>query len=129
MNISEVMPNGNVRVIIPIQPRKTGRGKVIVRSDNTHTVQSQIPLLRAIANGIQWQQYLNDGLFKSVQELAKHLGKERAVVSHTLQLAQLSPEIIHLALIGALPEHITLKSLQTGLPADWEEQKKFLRIE
>jgi hypothetical protein len=30
-------------------------------------------------------------------------------VSHTLQLAQLSPEIIHLALIGALPEHITLK--------------------
>ena len=51
------------------------------------------------------------------------------VVSHTLQLAQLSPEIIHLALIGALPEHIPLKSLKTGLPADWEEQKKFLRIE
>ena len=24
MNISEVMPNGNVRVIIPIQLRKTG---------------------------------------------------------------------------------------------------------
>ena len=38
-------------------------------------------------------------------------------------------EIIHQALIGALPEHITLKSLKTGLPADWEEQKKFLRIE
>ena len=129
MNISEVMPNGNVRVIIPIQLRKTGRGRVIVRRENVQTVQNQIPLLKAIANGIQWQQYLDDGLFKSVQELAKHLGKERAVVSHTLQLAQLSPEIIHLALIGALPEHITLKSLKTGLPADWEEQKKFLRIE
>ena len=51
------------------------------------------------------------------------------VVSHMPQLAQLSPEIIHLALIGALLEHITLKSLKTGLPADWEEQKKFLRIE
>ena len=24
MNISEVMPNGNVRVVIPIQLRKTG---------------------------------------------------------------------------------------------------------
>ena len=93
------------------------------------SVQNQIPLLKSIANGIQWQQWLDDGLFKSVQELAKHLGKERAVVSHTLQMAQLSPEIIHLALIGALPEHITLKSLKTGLPADWEEQKKFLRIE
>ena len=127
MNISEVMPNGNVRVVIPIQLRKTGR--VIVRRENTQAVQSQIPLLKAIANGIQWQQWLDDGLFKNVQELAKHLGKERAVVSHTLQLAQLSPEIIHLAVIGALPEHITLKSLKTGLPADWEEQKKFLRIE
>ena len=62
-------------------------------------------------------------------KLAKHLGKERAVVSHTLQLAQLSPEIIHLALIGALPEYITLKSLKTSIPADREEQKKFLRIE
>ena len=30
MNISEVMPNGNVRVVIPIQLRKTGRGRVIV---------------------------------------------------------------------------------------------------
>ena len=129
MNISEVMPNGNVRVIIPIQLRKIGRGKVIVRRENVQAVQNQFPLLKAIANGIQWQQWLDDGLFKSVQELAKHLGKERAVVSHTLQLAQLSPEIIHLALIGALPEHITLKSLKTGLPADWEEQKKFLRIE
>ena len=129
MNISEVMPNGNVWAVIAIQLRKTGRRRVIVRRENTQPVLSQIPLLKAIANGIQWQQWLDDGLFKSVQELAKHLGKERAVVSHTLQLAQLSPEIIHLAVIGALPEHITLKSLKTGLPADWEEQKKFLLIE
>ena len=129
MNISEVMPNGNVRVIIPIQLRKTGRTRVIVRRENVQAVQNQIPLLTAIAHGIQWQQYLDEGRFKSVQELAKDLGKERAVVSHTLQLAQLSPEIIHLALIGALPEHITLKSFKTDIPADREEQKKFLRIE
>ena len=103
--------------------------KFSIRRENTQAVQSQIPLLKAIANGIQWQQHLDDGLFKSVQELAKHLGKELATLFHTLQLAQLSPEIIHLAVIGALPEHITLKSFKTGLPADWEEQKKFLRIE
>ena len=49
MNISEVMPNGNVRVVIPIQLCKTGRGRVIVRRENTQTVQNQIPLLKAIA--------------------------------------------------------------------------------
>ena len=38
-------------------------------------------------------------------------------------------EIIHLAIIGALPDHVSLAALKVGLPADWEEQKKFLRIE
>ena len=89
----------------------------------------QTPLLQSIAYGILWQQWLDEGRYNGVGELAKAVGKERAVVSHTLQLAQLSPEIIHLAVIGALPEHIILKSLKTGLPAYWEEQKKFLRIE
>ena len=84
-------------------------------------------MLIAIANGILWQQWLDDGLFKNLAELAKHLGKDRSAVSHMLQLARLSPEIIHLAIIGALPSHITLNFLKSGLPADWEEQKKFLK--
>ena len=129
MNISEVMPNGNVRVIVPISLRKTARGRVIAIAENVRTVQSQTPLLKAIGCGILWQQWLDDGLFDGVSALAKHLGKERAIVSHTLQLALLSPEIIHLAVIGALPDHVTLKTFKAGLPADWEEQKKFLRIE
>ena len=43
--------------------------------------------------------------------------------------ALLSPEIIHLAIIGALPDHISLATLRVGLPADWEEQKNVLGIE
>ena len=81
-------------------------------------------------------------------ELAEHLKSDRSHVARTLSLVNLAPDIIMAvmsgkapgtltltkvllcrALIGALPEHITLKSLKTGLPADWEEQKKFLQIE
>ena len=123
MNISEVMPNGNVRVVIPIQLRKTGRGRVIVRRENTQAVQSQIPLLKAIANGIQWQQWLDNGLFKSVQELAKHLGKERAVVSHTLQLAQFSPEIIHLAVIGHCRSILLLSLSKPDFRQTWKNRR------
>ena len=93
--------------MFPAIIRGHGRTRVIVRRDNTHTVQSQIPLLKAIANGIQWQQYLDEGRFKSVQELAKHLGKERAVVSHTLRLAQLSPKIIVIHQINDAGMHNT----------------------
>jgi len=129
MNISEVMPNGNVRVIVPIRLRRTVQGRVITVAENVRTVQGESPLLAAIGCGLLWQQWLDEGLFRNVSELAKHLGKERSFVSHMLQLALLSPEIIHLAIIGALPDHVTLKSLKAGLPADWEAQKKFLRIE
>ncbi len=129
MNISEVMPNGNVRVVVPISLRKTVRGRVIAVAENVKAVQSQTPLLMAIGCGILWQQWLDEGLFSGVSDLAQHLGKERAVVSHTLQLALISPEIVHLAIIGALPDHVTLKTFKAGLPANWEEQKKFLRIE
>ena len=91
--------------------------------------QNRTPLLAAIGCGLLWQQWLDEGLFSNVSELAKHLGKERSFVSHMLQLAFLSSEIIYLTIIGALPEHISLATLKVGLPADWEEQKKFLQIE
>lgn len=129
MNISEVMPNGNVWVIVPIRLRRTVQGRVITVAENVRTVQGESPLLAAIGCGLLWQQWLDEGLFRNVSELEKHLGKERSFVSHVLQLALLSPEIIHLAIIGALPEHISLATLKVGLPADWEEQKMFLQIE
>ena len=129
MNISEVMPNGNVRVIVPIRLRRTVQGRVITVAENVRTVQGESPLLAAIGCGLLWQQWLDEGLFRNVSELAKHLGKERSFVSHMLQLALLSPEIIHQAIIGAIPEHISLATLKVRLPVDWEEQKKVLGIE
>ena len=51
MNISEVMPNGNVRVIVPISLRKTVHGRVITVAENIRTVQGQSPLLAAIGSG------------------------------------------------------------------------------
>jgi len=65
----------------------------------------------------------------SIDELAKRVGKERAVVSHTLQLTLLSPEIIHMALTGTLPPSVDMKSLKAALPPDWENQKEFLGID
>lgn len=128
MNVSEVMPNGNVRIIVPINFKKTRTGSVITKAESMKALQNQIPLIAAIADGIQWQQWIDDGLFKNVTELAAHLGRDRARVSHTLQLALLSPEIIHLIIIGALPNHITLRIVNRSFPADWEEQKKFFGI-
>lgn len=128
MNISEVLPNGNVRVVVPISFRYVKQTKVIVVPETEVGIQMQTPLLLAIANAFLWQQMLDERLVASLDELAKSVKKERAVVSHTLQLALLCPEIIHMALCGTLLENVTLKSFKAGFPADWEAQKKVLGI-
>ena len=49
MNISEVLPNGNVRVVVPIKFRCVKQTKVIVFPENEIGIQMQTPLLTAIA--------------------------------------------------------------------------------
>ena len=55
MHISEVMPNGNVRVIVPIEFRRTIQGRIITFAENVKTVQGHLPMLIAIANGAPLQ--------------------------------------------------------------------------
>ena len=128
MNISEVLPNGNVRVVVPITIRTVRQGKRIVVADNEKSIQMQTPLLQSIANGIMWQRWLDEGRYRNITELAEAVGRDRAIVSHTLQLAMLSPEIVHMAIAGTLPPHISFKNFKAGLPADWTEQKRFLGL-
>jgi hypothetical protein len=128
MNISEVLPNGNVRVVVPITIRTVRQGKRIVVADNKKSIQMQTPLLQSIANGIMWQRWLDEGRYRNINELAEAVGRDRAIVSHTLQLAMLSPEIVHMAIAGTLTPHISFKNFKAGLPADWTEQKRFLGL-
>ena len=74
MNISEVLPNGNVRVVVPIKFRCVKQTKVIVFPENEIGIQMQTPLLTAIANALAWQQMLDEGVIPSVDALAKHVG-------------------------------------------------------
>ena len=128
MNISEVLPNGNVRVVVPITIRTVRQGKRIVVADNEKSIQMQTPLLQSIANGIMWQRWLDEGRYRNINELAEAVGRDRAIVFHTLQLAMISPEIVHMAIAGTLPPHLSFKNFKAGLPADWTEQKRFLGL-
>ena len=45
-----------------------------------------------------------------------------------LRLTLLSPEIVHAALTGNLPDGFSVDCLKQALPVLWSEQKKFLGI-
>ena len=55
--------------------------------------------------------------------------QERAFLFRALSLVNLAPDIIEAILNGKEPATLTLSKLRKGFPEDWEEQKKFLRIE
>lgn len=129
MTNKELLPNGNVRVSIPITFRKVKQAKILVFPEKESEIQLQTPLITAIANGLLWQQMLDDRVVQNVEGLSRHIGKDRAYISHVLKLALLSPGIVHLAIMGRMPDKVTYKSFRKGMPADWDEQKKMLGIE
>ena len=71
MNVSEVLPNDNVRLVVPITIRTMRQGKRIVMADNQKIVQMQTHLLQSIAYVILWQQWLDEGRYNGVGELVK----------------------------------------------------------
>ena len=71
MNVSEVLPKDNVRLVVPITIRTMRQGKRIVMADKQKVAQMQTPLLQSIAYGILWQQWLDEGRYNGEGELVK----------------------------------------------------------
>jgi len=85
------------------------------------------PFVVALARAFRWQQYIDDGKFKNITELAKNIGLDEACVARTLRLRLLSPTIIHRIIKGDIPQRLNMTALRGPLPDIWEEQeRKFL---
>ena len=49
---------------------------------------------------------------------------ERILLYHSLELANLAPDIIRAIVDGNVPDGFTLKRLRHGIPDDWDEQRR-----
>lgn len=126
--ISKILENGNLQVTIPVSLRAmSGRRKIIapnVVADGTE------PLALALARAFRWQQYIDEGKFSNIRELARNIGQDEAMVARTMRLRLLSPKIIHRILFGDIPASLNLTVLRQPMPDLWEDQEKlFLEAE
>ena len=80
-----------------------------------------------IARGFYWQEMIDSGKITNIRELAKIMNVNESYVGRTIRLTMLSPEIIHRAIRGILPEDISLAKLYK-LPDRWDEQLMQLGI-
>ena len=121
-----VLENGNVLVSIPITLRKsTGRKQII--TDQKKFKAENDPIVLNIARGFYWQEMIDSGKITNIRELAKIMNVNESYVGRTIRLTMLSPEIIHRAIRGTLPEDISLAKLYK-LSSRWDEQLQQLGI-
>ena len=80
-------------------------------------------LLRALGLAHYWQQSLDDGMFRSITEIAAAEGMDVGRVSRMLRLAQLSPVVA--SAIGALWfDRITPGIvIRCSIPLEWHRQR------
>lgn len=87
-------------------------------------------LVKAIVHAHAWLALLIDGRVKSVEDLARHVGRDRPYVRRVLRLASLFPSITSLILDGKQPEYLSATELLgANLPHTWRQQAELLEID
>ena len=122
----KVLANGNVLVSIPITLRESAGRKQIITEQKKFKAEND-PIVLNIARGFYWQEMIDSGKITNIRELAKIMNINESYVGRTIRLTMLSPEIIHRAIRGTLPEDISLAKLYK-LPDRWDEQLMQLGI-
>ena len=122
----KILANGNVLVSIPITLRESAGRKQIITDQKKFKAEND-PIVLNIARGFYWQEMIDNGKISNIRELAKIMNVNESYVGRTIRLTMLSPEIIHRAIRGTLPEDISLAKLYK-LPDRWEEQLQQLGI-
>jgi hypothetical protein len=114
-------------VSVPIKVyRLNGRQMILSEGSKTEEAKApnalNVPLITSIAKAWLWQDQLESGKYKSIDEIAVANNVDRTHVSRILQLTSLSPTIVEQILEGKEPEGMSLRQLRKGIPLLWSEQ-------
>ena len=82
-------------------------------------------LVQAVAKAHLWWEWLKSGDVKSLSEIARREGIDKAQVTRWLRLAFLSPKLVRQIRAGTHPTNLTIETVtrKFDLPAIWQEQQ------
>jgi hypothetical protein len=115
-----------VTVRIPLVFKKHGGRKSVVSPDG-HVWEPSEPLVdralvRALARAFRWQRLLDDGVYGTLNDLARAERISQSHVSRILRLTMLAPGIVEAILDGRQPPALKLDDPLEGFPAEWHRQ-------
>ena len=122
---TERLPNGNIKVVIPVVFRQTATGRRIDAADEPPAESdNRQAMLLAIARGRRWQKLIDDNEVGSAKDIAERIGRDVSYVARIIRLADLAPSIVHSIIAGDCPDRLSLDMLKNCLPIEWEEQRR-----
>jgi site-specific DNA recombinase len=118
-----------IRLEVRAQLRRHGgemRLVVPADSDGQVTPPPVSSLLKAVARGRQWHEWIVNGEVSSQRSIATRLGLNERYVGRVLQCSFLAPDIVETILDGRQPSDLTFQKLTCKLPLSWVEQRQQL---
>jgi hypothetical protein len=114
-----------ITVHIPITFRRRGGRKLVVMPDGAPWAprpRVDNAMVKALARAFRWRKMLEEGVFATLDDLARAKGVAPSYVSRVLRLTLLAPDIVEAILDGRQPAELQLDDLLAGFPLEWEKQ-------
>jgi hypothetical protein len=114
-----------ITVHVPMTFKKRGGRKRVVTPDGAEWAprpRFDNAMIKALARAFRWRKQLDEGMYGTLEDLARAKGVNATYVSRVLRLTLLSPEIVEAILDGRQPTELGLDDLLAGFPLKWEEQ-------
>ena len=121
------LQGGELEVTIPIRLRYDGHKTVIHLPEDAPPpldATTMNPMQKALVQGMRFRDAIEAGEAKSVSDLARKARLERVFLFHSLEMANLAPDIVKAILDGSVPDGFTLGRLRRSIPDDWDEQRR-----
>lgn len=117
-----------ISIRVPIKIRRHGGKKFMLvpgRSSNAPlNAKPDETLIRALAKARHWQDLIDNGTYRTVDDLAKSKTINPSYASRILRLNQLAPAIKRAILDGTQPPTVDLQTLQKPFSDLWDDQLK-----
>jgi hypothetical protein len=121
--------NDAIRLEAEAHVQRCGREmKLVVAPKHTdHATSQTIPsLLKAVARGHQWAEWIRSGEVSDLRSVARRVGLTKRYVTRVMGCAYLDPDIVEAILEGRQPADLSFEKLTRPLPMEWNSQKLIL---
>ena len=116
-----------ITVHIPLTFRKRGGRKLVVTPDGAEWAprpRVDNAMVKALARAFRWRRMLDEGVYGTLEDLARAKGLAPSYVSGILRLTLLAPEIVEAILDGRQPVGLQLDDLLEGFALEWGLQSE-----